>query len=659
MKAPLRAMPLALYPERPDAKPDFLEEVLKAVQGRGMAALASRRARLLSKIILRMDREADAARQLPTSDLLLAARRAGLELRRSRMKDEAALAKTFALLREACERVTGKRPYDVQIVGAHALLKGMVAHMATGEGKTLTASLAAAAAALAGLPVHVVTVNDYLAARDAESMSPLYTALGLSVGVVVAGKELAERQEAYRSDIVYCTNKELAFDYLRDRMILGQKSGDLRLRLGALADPSSWSDMRLRGLHFAIVDEADSVLVDEARTPLIISAQAESQISREVVEEVLRFARELEPDVDYRIASEHRLAILTEAGCARAEECLAALPGVWGGALMREELARQALSALHLHRRDEHYVVREGKLEIVDESTGRVMKDRFWGDGLHQMVEAKEGCELSPRRTTIARMTYQRFFRRYGLLSGMTGTAMHVADEFWTVYSLKVARIRTHRPLARIVHPDRVLDKQSRKWRLVLARVRELHAAGVPVLIGTRSVASSEAAGRLLAENGLVATVLNATQDHQESAIVAQAGQRGRITVVTNMAGRGTDIQLGPGVEALGGLHVVMTERHEARRIDDQLAGRAGRQGEPGSFEAILSLEDSLFTQDCPPFTRAVGHVLGGLLGERGRRLALALAQRTIERMHSRMRRDLLKADRNLVRILAFSGRSE
>lgn len=658
MSAGGRTIPLALYPERPDPRPGKLDDAVQGLEGRFMAATSRWRARGLFGIVPIVRAETPAAERLATPDLIAETRRAAILVRRSQMRDEVAIGRTFALLRELSGRISGQRHYDVQIVGGYALIRGMVAEMATGEGKTLTATLAAATAALAGIPVHVVTVNDYLARRDAELMSPLYAALGLSVGVVIAGKELEERQAAYRADITYCTNKELAFDYLRDRMLLGQTSGDLRLRFGALGG-GAVTGLRLRGLHYAIVDEADSVLVDEARTPLVISGQSKSELGRDVVETALAFGRDLVAGVDYRLSTELRTVDLTPAGSAKAEERLSDLPGVWGGVVMREELARQAVSALHLYRRGEHYVVRDGKLEIVDEYTGRVMKDRFWGDGLHQMVEAKEGCALSPRRTTIARMTYQRFFRRYARLAGMTGTGLHVADEFWTVYRLPVARIPTHRPIARVTRPDRVFRTEAEKWRAVIARVRELSERGVPVMIGTRTVAASEAAGVRLAEAGLPATVLNATQDHNEAGIVARAGEGGRITVVTNMAGRGTDIRLGEGVAERGGLHVIMTERHEARRIDDQLAGRSGRQGEPGSFEAILSLEDPLIAVDSPAVYRNVGRLASALLGEAGARWALKAAQRHVERSHARMRRDLLKADRNLVRILAFSGRPE
>ncbi len=653
------SMPLSLYPERPDPNPSALDQFVQGLQGKAMTLLSRSRARRLFAILPLVAAGSGAAKNLSTTELIAQTRQAALVVRRTQIKDAAAIGQMFALLRELSERILGQRHYDVQIVGAYALLEGMVAQMATGEGKTLTASLAAATAALAGMPVHVVTVNDYLASRDAQLLTPLYNALGLSVGVVVAGKELVERQDAYRADITYCTNKELAFDYLRDRMALGQTGGDLRLRLGALCGVGQMQDLRLRGLHFAIVDEADSVLVDEARVPLIISGQAASQLPREIVEKALQFGRELEQGRDYHIIMEQRLVTLTTAGRDRAEERLSSLPGVWSGTLIREELARQALSALHLYRRDEQYVIRDNLLEIVDESTGRVMKDRLLSDGLHQMVEAKEGCDLSPRRTTIARMTYQRFFRRYARLSGMTGTGLHVADEFWQVYRLPVARIPTHRPTSRIMHPDKVFATDADKWRAVLARVKVLHAKGAPVLIGTRTVASSEAAGKRLAEAGLEVTVLNATQDQYESAIVAQAGELGRVTVVTNMAGRGTDIRLGPGVEERGGLHIIMTERHEARRIDDQLAGRSGRHGEPGAFEAILSLDDSLIVEYCPPAYQAMGRIVSCLFGMCGARLVLRLAQNKVERIQSRMRRDLLKADQNLIRILAFSGKPE
>ena len=443
-------------------------------------------------------------------------------------------------------------------------------------------------------------------------------------------------------------------------MEIGQAAGELSLKVERLGPDKSRADrLRLRGLHFALVDEADSVLIDEARTPLIISGQAESVFDRTTVAEAQGLARSMQEGEDYFISHEDRRIFLTHAGQLKVEAFSSALSTHWRGVVAREELARQALSALHLFRRDEHYVVSEGKVMIVDEYTGRLMPDRFWSDGLHQMIEFKEGCELSGRRTTIARMTYQRLFRRYRRLSGMSGTVQPVIRELWEVYRLPVVAIPTARPVRRIHRPSVVVATVAEKWERVAERAKVLHARGVPVLIGTSSVASSHDVSEALTRAGLPHLVLNALQDKNEAEIVAGAGELGRITVATNMAGRGTDIHLGPGVEELGGLHVIMTERHDARRIDLQLAGRAGRQGQPGSFEAILSLEDPLLDKDASVATsrlaKAARRLLGSWIGD----AASDFAQRRAERIHARMRAQLLKSDQMSMKTLAFTGRPE
>ncbi len=656
-----RAPALQLYPERPDKKEGKLDAALHAVEAQIVAPLARHRGQKLFRLIPMVHAIAPGLLDMPMPGLVAGAREAAIDIRRSDFKDKAAIARCFAHLREVSGRTLGgKRHHDVQLVGAWSILSGMIAEMATGEGKTLTAGLAAAAVALAGTPVHVVTVNDYLARRDAELIGPLYKAVGLTVGVVVEGMELADRQAAYDCDITYCTNKELAFDYLRDRMVLGQISGDLRLRLDALASKASrMGELRLRGLHFALVDEADSVLVDEARTPLVISGQAKAENDVATIGFALELARTLEADKHYRIMPDEKRVGLTMVGRDEVAERSTGRPGAWKSRVMREELVRQALSAVYLFHRDEDYIIFDGKVQIVDPSTGRRSKDRSWSDGLHQMIETKEGLELSEQRITIARMTYQRFFRRYGRLAGMTGTASHVAGELWRVYRLPVAKIPTHKPSQRVYRTDTVLPTAERKWARIIERTAELHAAGAPVLIGTSSVAQSEMASAALTAANLPHEVLNAAQDAQEAAIVGRAGEVGRITVVTSMAGRGTDIPLGQGAAEKGGLHVIMSERHEARRIDDQLAGRAGRQGEPGHIEAILSLEDALLATDGPKLLKRLAAPLSVFLAEPGRRLAITLAQKHAERLHARMRMALLKTDKNSQKTLAFAGRSE
>jgi preprotein translocase subunit SecA len=574
------------------------------------------------------------------------------ELRR-RLKREgftvALVGEAFAQIREAAQRMIGMRHFDVQLVGGWAMLNGMLAEMETGEGKTLTATLAAATAALAGRAVHVITVNDYLAERDAEAMRPVYEALGLSVGCVVHGLEPEERRRRYGCDIAYCSNKELTFDYLRDRMTLGGQPHPIADRIDALAGGKRGDALLLRGLQFALVDEADSVLIDEARTPLILSAQAKRSGEEVMYRQALELARGLAA-TDYVI--EDGQIELTRAGESALAEAARGLGGLWNGPRRRERLAKQALSALYLFEADKQYLVRDGKVQIIDENTGRLMPDRSWEQGLHQLIELKEGVEVTGQRETLARISYQRFFRRYLHLGGMTGTGTEVARELWSVYRLRVARIPTNRPVRRRHAPDRVYASSEEKWDAVLAAIRQRHAAGQPVLIGTRSVAASDHLAALLKEAGLPYQLLNARQDADEAAIVARAGERGRITVATNMAGRGTDIKLDAGVAGIGGLHVICTERHDSGRIDRQLFGRCGRQGDPGSCETFVSVADELVATHL----KGAGRLT---LPEWAGRALIALAQWRAERAHSQVRRALLEMEDQLGDQLAFSGRGE
>jgi preprotein translocase subunit SecA len=631
------------YPERDVPRPSWLDRAGATTAGLVVRAYA--RWRRWDRLVEPVAAHGRALAGLDDGDLRTAAQAVGLELRRAGLRAEP-VARAFALVREAATRATGLRPFDVQLMGGWVLLSGMVAEMETGEGKTLTATLPACTAALAGLPVHIVTVNDYLASRDASWMGPIYRMLGLSVGVIQHGMEPAARRAAYACDVTYCTNKEVVFDYLRDRIVLGDQPSSARLRLERLYGGQARVRQLLhRGLHYAIVDEADSVLVDEARTPLIISGGSGDATERQVYEEALAVADKLERGVDFEILETERSVRILPAGQARLEELCLELGGVWQGRQRREDLARHALQARHLILKDKQYLVKDGKVQIIDEYTGRVMADRSWEHGLHQMLEAKEDCPLTSRNDPLARISYQRFFRRYLRLAGMTGTAKEIAGELWSVYRLPVVRMPTNRPIARRSLGDSVLGTSEAKWTVIVEHIRAVHDEGRPILVGTRSVAASEHLSRLLTAAGLSHQVLNARQDEEEAAIVARAGERGRITVATNMAGRGTDIKLGPGIADLGGLHVIATERHEAGRIDRQLFGRCGRQGDPGSYEVVVSLEDDLLT------------VFGGAL-KRGPGAVLR-AQRAAERLHSRARRELLKLDEQLDSTLAFSGRLE
>jgi preprotein translocase subunit SecA len=494
-------------------------------------------------------------------------------------------------------------------------------------------------------------------------MGPLYRFLGLSVGTVVQGQSREARRQAYANSLTYCTNKELAFDYLRDRVALADRGSRLHLALEKLSGRlQRESELVLRGLYFGIVDEADSIFIDEARTPLILSATGGAGEAQKQCARALEIALGLEAGREYLTELVERKVSLTAAGRDRLEELAQDWAGVWTSVRGREELITQALSALILFHRDQHYVVSEGKVQIVDESTGRVMPDRSWEGGLHQMVEAKENCELSLPRQTLARLTYQRLFRRYIRLAGMTGTAREVAREIKSIYGLDVVRIPLHRPSQRRHQAPKIFRTRREKWTAVADCVARLSAdAGRPVLIGTRSVKASEEISAVLNERGIEHALLNAKQDQLEAQVIARAGEPRRVTVATNMAGRGTDIRLGAGIAEQGGLHVILTEYHESRRIDRQFFGRCARQGDPGSCEAMVSLEDEIYSVYAPAETALIAPVarrveaMSALLY----RALRGLAQFRAERRASYIRLQNLAQDRRLERVLAFSGRAE
>ena len=641
-----------LYPERDEPREGKLDRLLTAL--RYFTGSASTGGARLGRIV-----EATNASAAGTESLSNAELRSRAAALRSRLKlqgysDPALAGEAFALVREAASRTIDQRHFDVQLVGGWALLNGMIAEMETGEGKTLTATLAAATAALSGRAVHVITVNDYLAERDSEWMRPVYEALGITVGCIRSGLDPALRRAAYDCDVTYCSNKEIAFDYLRDRMVLGGRPRPIALRLEALSGTARRDRLLLRGLQFAIVDEADSVLVDEARTPLILSAAADHSQDEAVHRQALDLAQQLSA-ADYEVR-DHGVE-LTESGGERLARLGESLTGIWTGPRRREQLVRQALTALHVFKRDQHYLMRDGKVVIVDEFTGRLMPDRSWEQGLHQLIEIKEGCEVTGRRETLARISYQRFFRRYVHLSGMTGTASEVAGELWAVYRRRVAKIPTHKPVRRARYPYQVYGRAETKWQAVVASIEQHRRAGRPVLVGTRSVKASEHLASLLDKAGLPYRLLNARQDRDEAEIIARAGEPGCITVATNMAGRGTDIKLAPGVAEGGGLHVIATELHDSGRIDRQLFGRCARQGDPGSCEAILAVEDDLVESF---FSLAADRLSGrGTVPQRLGSLVFRVAQWRAERTHSRARRDLLELDDYLGDVLAFAGRGE
>ena len=650
-----------MYPERHDPRPSWLERVTSRAASAVVRRKQSRSANF-ERVTSLVGEHIRTTERLSDAEILDLVK----ELRYGLVKEglsDALVARSFALVREVAGRKLGMRHFDVQLIGGWVLFKGMLAEMETGEGKTLTATLPACSAALAGIPVHVITVNDYLVERDAELMRPVYETLGLTVGTVIDGMQPEARRAAYACDVTYCTNKQIVFDYLKDRLVLSRGSGRLQLELERLnRDDTRIKQLLLRGLCFAIVDEADSVLIDEARTPLILSRPGDTADFERTFDEGLSLASQLDVGADFTVDERERRVELTDRGTQRLAVLAEPLQGVWCGPRRRAELTRQAISAQHLFIRDKQYLVRDGQVQIIDESTGRVMPDRSWERGLHQMIQAKEGVEISARNETLARISYQRFFRRYLRLSGMSGTIREAAGELWSVYKLNTVAIPTHRPSRRNVAADRVYETKKEKRQAVIASVQARGQRGQPVLVGTPTVAESEYLSELLNAAGTPHQVLNARQDKQEADIVAQAGESGRITVATNMAGRGTDIRLGPGVAECGGLHVIVTERHEAGRIDRQLMGRCARQGDPGSAEAILSLEDDLIALYFPRLLRwAFGKTArqGRPLARSAGELPMRIAQRLLEGKHARMRRALQKMDERLQDVLAFSGRPE
>ena len=484
------------------------------------------------------------------------------------------LPEAFAVVREASKRVLGMRHFDVQLIGGICLHRGNIAEMRTGEGKTLVATLPVYLNALTGNGVHVVTVNDYLATRDSEQMGRLYNFLGLSTGLIVANLDYNQRKEAYACDITYGTNNEFGFDYLRDNMV------------------SDVSQMVQRPLNYAIVDEVDSILIDEARTPLIISGPG--QRSTDNYYKLAKIVPHLVKDEDYTIDEKQKTIAPTDSGIAKVEKMLGVENLYDAENIELNHLLGASLRAYAMMHRDTDYVVKDGEVVIVDEFTGRLMFGRRYSDGLHQAIEAKEGLKVERESQTLASITFQNYFRMYKKLAGMTGTAKTEEKEFIDIYGLEVLPIPPNKPLARVDLPDQIFKTKAAKYRAVVRNAVERHQTGQPILIGTTSITQSEELSDMLLRAGVPHKVLNAKHHEKEAEIVANAGQMGMVTIATNMAGRGTDITLGEGVPELGGLAILGTERHESRRIDNQLRGRAGRQGDPGSSQFFLSLEDDL-----------------------------------------------------------------
>ncbi len=556
------------------------------------------------------------------------------------------LYRAMAIVREIAWRQLGMKPYPVQVAGALALEAGCIAEMATGEGKTLTATMPATIAGWRGRGCHVVTVNDYLARRDAQWNAKIYNFCGLTVASIDGEMKPPERRNAYNADITYLTNKEVCADFLRDRLTLGRLKDLPSALLGKILHGAGTDRLVMRGLHYAIVDEADSVLIDEAVTPLIISGDAPNAEQVDAYKQAAEIAAEFQPFKDYKVEQRYREITLSDAGQDKLAELTQPLGGIWKGIRRSEEMVVQAITARTFYQRGKQYIVEDGKVVIVDEFTGRLMPDRTWREGLHQAVEAKENLKVNPPKDTFARVSFQRFFRLYRKLCGMTGTGVEATREMWQIYHLPVVSIPTHKPCVRVQMPDRIFATEAQKYAAIVEEIARVHATGQPLLVGTRSVRSSEYLSELLKARGLEHQVLNAVRHAEEAQIVAAAGGIGKITVATNMAGRGTDIKLARGVPELGGLHVIACERHESGRVDRQLFGRAGRQGDPGIAQAFVSLEDELLTHHAPRLSAMARRRYDGIHGE----ITSAMLRRLFRRAEHRAQRNALQQRKGVLR---------
>jgi preprotein translocase subunit SecA len=605
------------------------------------------------------DNLAPAQRDLATRALQVRLEEMRDLVRRGRLREPEVAREALALVREAARRTVGLEAFPVQLMGALAMQRGWLAEMATGEGKTLTAGLTAVLFGWTGQPCHVVTVNDYLVERDAQFLRPLLEMCGLRAGHVTGNMKPEDRPSQYAAHVVWGTSKEFAADFLRDQLQGGPVRDEGRLLVRELLRRGRPLPGGVqRGLHTAIVDEADSLLIDEAVTPLIISRKVENAPLTAAIQEASRMAERFVRGEHYQVRDRHREIEFNGAGDRLLEECGADLTGLWRAPGRCRELLRLAISAREFYHRGQQYVVENDKVVIVDEFTGRPMVDRSWRQGLHQAVEAREQVPVTPPSDTVARISFQKFFRLYRRICGMTGTAREASPEFWHVYGLAVMPVPTNRPCIRTQKEPRCFATHAEKLEALVQRVKDIHATGAPVLAGTRSVrASEELAGRLEAE-GMMPHVLNATRIREEAMIVAAAGEPRRITIATNMAGRGTDIRLSPGIAALGGLHVISAERSESGRVDRQLYGRCARQGDPGHAESFASAEDEILRRfTAAPVRAALSSALSrGVPGAQSlAERVFRKAQRTAQREAFRQRRRILQSDDWLESSLAFA----
>lgn len=652
MSLPVPGLVFGSYPERGVGQPRSHD---------GIAALNGVAAkRRYGRDVRLAQRRCDELLALPTRGVEALLDQLRAKLSRDGLTDKL-VAETFGFVSSFCARTLGMRPFSTQLMAARIMLDNRLAEMATGEGKTLSAAVCAATAGLAGIPVHVITSNDYLVERDAEQMRPLLDALKLRVDCVTQDMRQERRRTAYAADITYCTAKELVFDYLRDTMSRSGRRSELHSRVAVLSGGSqAQASTLLRGLCLAIIDEADSILLDEARVPLILAQRSSDDVHAKSYELALGVAGGLRAGTDYRLDHNRRIATLSLAGRDRVEQIANELKLRARNRMHRDELVCQALAALHLYARDRDYIVKDDAVVIVDETTGRVAPGRIWSRGLHQLIECKEGCNFSGEQVTARQITYQRFFRKYLSLGGMSGTMREASAELRAVYGLDVVRVPLRQPDRRSVKPTRLFSDRDAMWAAVVSETAQLQKTGQPVLVGTDSVAESDALSDMLSAAGVTHRVLNARQDKAEADIVAKAGEVGSVTVATNMAGRGTDIPLGPGAAERGGLHVISCQHNTSRRIDRQLIGRCARQGDPGSAETFLYRDHALIRKSVPRwltnlFASRAGRCRPQWLVETIRRLPQILE----EGRQRAQRRAMLDQDIKLDRALASADGME
>lgn len=651
------------YPERETVEPSAFDSAARGVLA-PFAALAARvrPLRLGHPVVVQTQAAAQKLAGKAPAELVQALPAMRLRLRkmfRGRRADPVVVGQAFALIGELSSQHIGQRPFEVQLLAAWANLTGHIAEMRTGEGKSLTAALAAATYALGGVRVHLFTVNDYLARRDHETFLPIFAALGLRAGLVEEGQDPTTRRTAYGCDIVFGTAKQIVFDYLRDGLLA--EGADRRRRSWAARLTSRGrksGDFTMQGLPCAIIDEADSVLLDQACMPFILSEGSANMggVTVEDLRRAMAVAQEMPATRGYQILARRRMAYITAEGRQWLERHPIAQNGPMRVAAIRDHAVLQALNALHVFSRDRDYLLQDGKVVVIDESTGRPMPDRSWSDGLHQMIELKEGLALTLPVRTIGRITLQTFFRRYQRLCGMTATASPAAAELWNVYGLHVRRIPGRKPDLRLWPQAQIFATSQARWTAVAARVGALRAGGAAILVGTRTVFASEQVSAHLAEQPHL--VLNAHSGEREAEIIGAAGQAGCVTVATNMAGRGTDIRISAQTKASGGLHVILTELHESPRLDLQLAGRCGRQGDPGQVELWLSLEDDLIARSDQRLRSLATRLLQAGL-PRGCYAVMRLCQLIDDKKQARTRATMLHRERSRDVTLAISGAAE